>query len=284
MRRKRDFQKTHSLRYLCLIAQMAMMVIFNFTAGIFAMYLYSRSIIRAASVIALSALCHMSYAQTAQVSAGTTPTKRTTEYSWMSVATWDRMHAEDVLVAEHDQVDVLFVGDSITAGWDWQIWEKNFKPLNAANFGIGGDGTANLLWRLQHGTIGKLQPKLIVLLIGVNNFGLYNETPKQAAAGVTAVVKQLQLAWPHSKILLNAVLPFEEKADSPKRAMVTKLNSIIAKLGDDKYIFFKNYGAALLQKDGSISPEIMADFLHPTPKGYQIWADAMLPDIKQLLQ
>lgn len=248
------------------------------------MYLYSRFIIRTASVIALSALCHLGYAQAIQASAGTTPVKRTIEYPWMSVATWDRMHAEDVLVAEHDQVDVLFVGDSITAGWDWQIWEKNFKPLNAANFGIGGDGTANLLWRLQHGAIGQLQPKLIVLLIGVNNFGLYNETPEQAAAGVTAVVTQLQLAWPQSKILLNAVLPFEEKADSPKRAMVKKLNSIIAKLGDNEHIFYKNYGATLLQKDGSISPDIMADFLHPTPKGYQVWADAMLPDIKQLLQ
>jgi lysophospholipase L1-like esterase len=194
------------------------------------------------------------------------------------------MHAEDLLVAQYDHVDVLFVGDSITAGWDWQIWEKNFKPLNAANFGIGGDGTANLLWRLQHGAIGQLQPKLIVLLIGVNNFGLYNETPEQAAAGVTAVIKQLQLAWPTSKILVNAVLPFEEKANSPKRKMVKKLNAIIAKLGDDQQVFFKNYGAKLLQKDGSISVEIMADFLHPTAKGYQIWADAMLPDIQHLLQ
>lgn len=249
------------------------------------MHSRSFSLPRIACALALGAICHLSQALSPESpSGGIIPAKRTMDYPWMTVATWDRMHTEDVLIAEHDQVDVLFVGDSITAGWDWQLWEQHFKPLNAANFGIGGDGTANVLWRLQHGAIGQLQPKLIVLLIGVNNFALYNETPEQVAASVTAVVTQLQLAWPNSKILLNGVLPFKEKADATERTKVKKVNAIIAKLGDDKRIFFKNYGATLLQKDGSISTEIMADFLHPTPKGYQVWADAMLPDIKHLLQ
>ena len=215
---------------------------------------------------------------------GTVPSKRTIEFSWMSVAAWDKMHAEDTIVAQYDTVDLLFVGDSITAGWDWNTWQQNFVPLKAANFGIGGDHTANLLWRLQHGAIGNIQPKLIVLLIGVNNFGHLNESPEQVAAGVAKVVNQLQLAWPNSKILLNAVFPFEQPADSPKRKLVKQLNTLIAKLGDNKKVFFKDYSSLMLQKDGSISPDIMADFLHPTPKGYQVWADAMTPDIKALLQ
>jgi lysophospholipase L1-like esterase len=215
---------------------------------------------------------------------GTIPSKRTIEFSWMSVAAWDKMHAEDTIVAQYDTVDLLFVGDSITAGWDWNIWQQNFVPLKAANFGIGGDHTGNLLWRLQHGAIGNIQPKLIVLLIGVNNFGHLNESPEQVASGVTKVVNQLQLAWPNSKILLNAVFPFEQPADSPKRKLVKQLNKIIAKLGDNKTVFFKNYSLLMLQKDGSISPEIMADFLHPTAKGYQVWADAMKPDILELMK
>lgn len=234
-------------------------------------------------IFSLGTFCQLSNALVPETPSGTTPANRTIEFPWMSVATWNRMHAEDVLVAEHDQVDVLFVGDSITAGWDWHIWENQIKPLKPANFGIGGDGTGNLLWRLQHGAIGQLQPKLIVLMIGVNNFGLYHETPEQIATGVGAVVQQLQLAWPTSKILLNGVLPFEEKSNSPKRELVKKLNAIIATLGDDKHIFFKDYGPIMLQKDGNISTEIMRDFLHPTPKGYQLWADAMLPDIRKLL-
>ena len=230
--------------------------------------------------IALTALGHSSYAQ----DSGTVPVKRAIDYDWMSVATWDKMHAEDVLAAQYDQADVLFVGDSITAGWDWQIWEKNFKPLNAANFGIGGDHTGNVLWRLQHGAIGKLQPKLIVLLIGTNNIGGLQESAEQAANGVTRVVQQLQLAWPNSKILLNAVFPADQDGKSPKRATIKQLNKIIAKLDNKSTVFFKDYGPLLLEKNGDISPEIMADFLHPTAKGYQVWADAMLPDIQQLLK
>jgi lysophospholipase L1-like esterase len=220
----------------------------------------------------------------AQTISGSIPTKRTTEFSWMSVATWDKMHAEDALVAQYDQVDLLFVGDSITAGWDWQIWQKNFAPLKAANFGIGGDHTGNVLWRLQHGAIGNIQPKVIVLLIGVNNFGHLNETPEQVAAGVTKVVQQLQLAWPNSRILLNAVFPFDQNAKSPNRTKVKELNKRISKLQNKNSIVFKDYGSLMLQKDGSISPDIMGDFLHPTTKGYQIWADAMTPDILELLK
>lgn len=248
------------------------------------MTLSTKKLVQLCSGISLALLCQFSSALSPVPPSGLIPTKRTIDYDWMSVAAWDKKHAEDTLVAQYDQVDVLFVGDSITEGWDWQIWEKNFKPLKAANFAIGGDHTGNLLWRLQHGTIGNIQPKLIVLLIGVNNIGALQETPEQAAAGVTKVVQQLQLAWPHSKILLNAVFPFDQAASSDNRRKVKKLNQTIAKLGDNKIIFFKDYGPLLLQQDGSIALEIMADFLHPTPKGYQVWADAMTPDIHALLQ
>lgn len=248
------------------------------------MILHHKNLIRFCSGIALAAVCQFSSALSPTPPNGITPTKRSIDYPWMSVNTWDKMHAEDVLAAQYDSVDVLFVGDSITAGWDWAIWEKNFKPLNAANFGIGGDNTGNVLWRLQHGAVGNLQPKLIVLLIGVNNVGGLQESPEQAADGVTRVVQQLQLAWPNSKILLNAVFPFDQDAKSPNRAKVKQLNKIIGKLGNNKTIFFKDYGPLLLAKDGSIPADIMKDFLHPTPKGYEIWANAMTPDIEALLK
>lgn len=220
----------------------------------------------------------------ADVPAGAKPAKRTQDFPWMSVAAWERMHAEDALVARHDAVEVLFVGDSITAGWDSSLWQQHFAPLKAANFGIGGDHTGNMLWRLQHGAIGNLKPKLVVVLAGVNNFGHLEETPEQIALGVASVVAQLQLAWPESRILLNGVFPFEESAKSPRRQQVKKLNELLAALGDDKKVFFKDYGGLFLAPDGSISAELMGDFLHPTTKGYEVWASAMLPDIRKLLQ
>jgi len=99
-----------------------------------------------------------------------TPAPRTVEYPWMSIARWQAMFQEDIEVAETGKVDLLFVGDSITEGWNKKIWDKSFGKWKTANFGIGGDHTGNVLWRLDNGQAGKLSPKLVVLTIGVNNF------------------------------------------------------------------------------------------------------------------
>lgn len=215
---------------------------------------------------------------------GTNPTPRTKEFSWMSIDTWNKMYVEDIAVAEQGGVDLLFVGDSITAGWNGDIWQKNFAQYHPANFGIGGDHTGNLLWRLKYGHAEKLKPKIVVLLIGVNNFGHLNETPKQVADGIKACVTLLRKIYPDAKILVNGIFPFEEQATSPKRDMVKEANLLVVKLNDNKHIFVKDYGSLFLQADGSISKEVMGDFLHPTAKGYQIWVDAMLPDIQQLMK
>lgn len=233
-------------------------------------------------LITLAITCSTSFA--ADLSQGVIPQKRAQDFDWMSITDWDRYHAEDVLIAEHHKVDVLFIGDSITAGWDWALWEKYFKPLNAANFAIGGDNTGNVLWRLQHGTVGNIRPKLIVVLVGVNNLGGLQETPEQAAEGVTRVVSQLQLAWPNSKILLQAVLPADQKTGTPLREKINALNKLIRPLGDNKTVFFKDYSAVMLEKNGEVSPKIMADFLHPTPEGYARWANVLAPDVNALLK
>jgi lysophospholipase L1-like esterase len=215
---------------------------------------------------------------------GVVPVKRTQEFSWMSVADWDRQHAEDVLVAQFDRIDVLFIGDSITAAWDPAVWTQSFAPLKAANFAIGGDHTGNVLWRLQHGAIGNLKPKLVVLLMGVNNFGHLNEMPAQVAQGVGAVVRQIQLAWPQSKILLNAILPYEADAKSSKRTQVKLANTLIAHLADGQTIIYKDYGHLFLDKTGNITADTMPDYLHPSAQAYRVWAQALLPDIQALLR
>jgi lysophospholipase L1-like esterase len=214
---------------------------------------------------------------------GTNPTPRTKEFSWMSIDAWNKMYTEDIAVADQGGVDLLFVGDSITAGWNWDIWQKNFSQYHPANFGIGGDHTGNLLWRLKYGHAEKLKPKAVVLLIGVNNFGHLNETPKQVADGIKACVTLLRKIYPNAKILVNGVFPFEEQATNPKRELVKEANALVAKLNDNKHIFVKDYGSIFLQADGSISKDVMGDFLHPSAKGYQIWVDAMLPDIQKLM-
>jgi lysophospholipase L1-like esterase len=97
-------------------------------------------------------------------------------------------------------------------------------------------------------------------------------------------VVRVRKLYPDARILLNGVLPYEQSAKSPKRAQIVELNRMIATMDDGRNIFFRDYGALFLQPDGDMSREVMADFLHPTAKGYQIWSDAMLPDIKKLMQ
>jgi lysophospholipase L1-like esterase len=215
---------------------------------------------------------------------GIIPSPRTIEYSWMSIASWNKMHAEDVAVAEHGNVDLLFVGDSITAGLSDELLNTYFPQLHLANFGVGGDHTGNLLWRLQHGHADRLKPKVVILLIGVNNFGHLNETPAQVFSGVEAIVKLLRKLYPKAKIVVNGIFPFEESPHSEKRKLVAEANTMIATLNDDYSIFVKNYGPLFLQADGAISQEIMGDFLHPTQKGYQLWLNAMQPDIQKLIE
>lgn len=209
---------------------------------------------------------------------------RTQEYPWMTVERWKRMHQEQLALADKGNVDLMFLGDSITEGWPREVWNASFGAYKAANFGIGGDNTGNLLWRLQDKRMARLSPKAIVLLIGVNNIGLCGEQPEQVFTGITALVAALRKQYPDARILLNAVLPTGELAQSERRQKVVKLNKMVATLDDGRKVVFRDYGASFVRPDGSIGTDIMGDHLHLTNKGYGIWADAMLPDVKKLMQ
>jgi lysophospholipase L1-like esterase len=215
---------------------------------------------------------------------GLTPAPRQKDYPWMSIARWQQFYDEDVAVADKGGVDLLFVGDSITEMWNQAVFERAFGAWRTANFGVGGDHTGNLLWRLQNGHAEKLRPKAVVLTIGVNNFGFCDATPEQAYQGVKAVVELLRKIYPDARILLNAVLPYGQYTHSPQRIKVVELNRMVAGLNDGQHVFYQDYGLFFLQPDGDMAVEVMGDFLHPTPKGYQIWADAMLPAVRKLME
>ncbi|NHZ81791.1 mucin-desulfating sulfatase [Massilia sp. CCM 8695] len=209
---------------------------------------------------------------------------RTQQYPWMSIGRWQRMHEDQLALADKGDVDLMFIGDSITEGWPRAIREANFGGYKAGNFGIGGDNTGNVLWRLQDKRMAKLRPKAIVLLIGVNNLGLCGEKPEQIFSGIQAVVAALRKQYPDARILLNAVLPTGELAASERRQNVVTLNKMVATLGDGRHVVFRDYGASFVRPDGSIGTDIMGDHLHLTQKGYVIWADVMLPDVQTLMK
>jgi lysophospholipase L1-like esterase len=201
---------------------------------------------------------------------------------------WRRMHDAYVERAKHKDIELLFLGDSITQGWnDNETWKRYYGARKAANFGLGGDHTQHLLWRIQNGAIEGLNPKVVVLLIGTNNIGA--NTPEEIAVGIKAIVKTLRAKLPHSKLLLLGVLPRgvyrdkslkEDKLD-PRPAQI---NVLIQSLDDGTMIRYLDIGSAFLNDAGQPAKAWMPDFLHLSPEGYRRWADAMEPTLWQMLE
>jgi lysophospholipase L1-like esterase len=194
-----------------------------------------------------------------------------------------KQHESFVAIAKKGNVELLFLGDSITAGWNGQkaIWEKAFGAYQPANFGIGGDRTQHVLWRIENGELDGIKPKVAVVMIGTNNSG--SDPAAAIAKGVTKIVETIRTKSPSTKVLLLAVFPRGEKPN-PQREKLKEVNSTIAKLDDGKHVFFLDIGSKFLQQDGTLPKDVMPDFLHLSAKGYQIWADAITPKLAELLK
>jgi lysophospholipase L1-like esterase len=195
-----------------------------------------------------------------------------------------QLHESFVERAKKGDVDVLFLGDSITQGWGGakEVWEIAFGKLKPANFGIGGDRTEHIMWRITEGKeLEGIQPKVVVLMIGTNNMG--SNSAEQIAEGVTAIVKELNHQRPHTKILLLGIFPRSAKATDAVREKIKDCNQRIAKLDDGKLVHYLDIGGKFLETDGSLSKEVMPDYLHLSKKGYQIWADAIKEELGKLL-
>lgn len=181
---------------------------------------------------------------------------------------------DDDILNMDGKIDVVFAGDSITARWRAsENWKKHWGGYHAVNMGIGGDRTQNLLWRLQNGDLDGYQAKLFVVMIGTNNLWAHDSNPADTAAGVKAVLELIQQKQPQAKILLMSLLPVGEQ-DNPGRERRAATNQIISKFagGNIEYV---DVWDRFLEADGTISKEVMRDFLHLTPKGYDIWAEAI---------
>jgi beta-glucosidase len=178
--------------------------------------------------------------------------------------------------AAKGNVDLLFIGDSITQGWEGagkEAWAKAYGSRNAMNAGIGGDRTQHILWRLDNGNVDGLSPKLAVLMIGTNNSGA--NTSADIAAGVKAIVEKLRTKLPETKILVLGIFPRGPDAENKQRKVNIGANEIIKTLADGKMVEYFDISDKFLATDGTLSKEVMPDLLHLSPKGYQIWADAI---------
>jgi lysophospholipase L1-like esterase len=207
-------------------------------------------------------------------------------------AKWVARHEGFVAEAQKGGIDILFLGDSITDFWrnkGSNVWNQYYSPRHAANFGISGDRTQHVLWRIANGELDGIKPRVVVLMIGTNNTGKEKDTGKtrntvpETIAGVQAVVRELRAKLPASKILLLAIFP-RGTLDDPQRAQVALINTVIAKLHDGQMVKYLDLNPKFLEADGTLPRSIMPDLLHPNEKGYQIWAEAMEPTLAEMLK
>jgi len=211
-------------------------------------------------------------------------------------AGFQRAHQGNVEIAKKGDIDVLFMGDSITDWWrnpgrgtpindaipygGKAVFDKHFGAWKVANFGIAGDTTQGVLWRLENGEGEGYQPKVIMLMIGTNNTG--QNSPPEITMGVADIVFELRKDFPNAKILLLGIFP---RGGGPTlKAKIDEINKNISALNDNQHVFYMDIGPLFLAADGSIPKEIMSDGLHPTSKGYEIWANAVQDKLTSLMQ
>src|SRR5262245_3184462 len=200
-------------------------------------------------------------------------------------------HQQLLVKASHGGIDVYFLGDSITRRWGaieypefLANWKTNFFGWNAANFGWGADLIEHMLWRLEHGELDGVHPKIIVVLAGINNVGTGpggEAKVENITRGLQALVNLCQQKAPKAVIILTALFPRNDNmAVIPT---INRINDNLAKMADGKKVRYLNVNDKLADKDGKLFEGISKDKLHPSLKGYQIWADGLKPIFTEIL-
>ncbi|WP_395734468.1 platelet-activating factor acetylhydrolase IB subunit [Prosthecobacter sp.] len=212
---------------------------------------------------------------------------------------WVKRHESFNEISKKGEAQLVFLGDSITQGWEGngkEVWAKTWAPYKAANFGIGGDRTEHVIWRLQNGNFDGIKPKLVVLMIGTNNTGhqgrpaaehggvAYASSAEQTAEGVKVILDILNKKLPETKVLLLGIFPRGATKEDAMRVQNVATNNLISGFADSKRVFYMDIGNTFLKPDGTLPKEIMPDLLHLSAQGYQMWTDAIEGKVKELMK
>ncbi len=225
---------------------------------------------------------------TAMVNSALVPVPKLEEDSY----DWYARHEAILRIGRRVNPEIVLIGDSITHFWSGEpkdypsargplAWERAFGQFRTLNLGFGWDRVQNVLWRLDHGEFDGLHPRLVILNIGTNNLtGTANareNTPVEIVEGIGEIVRRLRTFVPNVRIIQMGVFPRGQSPTDDFRPKIAEINRLLSLTTAQRRVEFLDIGSRMLQPDGSISPEIMDDFTHPTEKGYQIWANAIAP-------
>lgn len=197
---------------------------------------------------------------------------------------WQQRHAAMNARVQQGDVDLLFIGDSITHGWEGagsETWNQYYADRKAVNLGISGDRTQHVIWRLENGNLEGISPKLAVLMIGTNNY--QSNTAEEIGAGMARIIEILRGRFPECKVLLLAIFPRMEKPGAEREKLALASAFAAEQTAKDPMVHFLDIGPRFLAEDGTLPKDIMPDFLHPNEKGYRIWAEAIEAHLATML-
>ena len=253
----------------------------------------SRFVVPLVVCLFITAFCPSGLAQSPAPAVAVAPADASMAAPKKGSAYFFELHESFLKRAKAGPIGVLFLGDSITEGWTKapHIWEHYFGKYQPANFGIGGDRTQHVIWRIENGELDGIAPKVVVLMLGTNNTG--DNTAEEIAAADRKIVGLIQQHLPETKIILLAIFPRGPRKNrdgtpepwEKKMAIIHAVNADLAKLDDGKRIRFLDINAHFMANDGTTVPNIiMPDQLHPNVAGYQLWAEAIEPLLAEMMK
>ena len=189
---------------------------------------------------------------------------------------WMSRHQDILQREDKGKTGLIFIGNSIIHHWedtDIDSWNEFYGKMNPINMGFGGDQTQHVLWRLDHGELEGINPKVAVIIIGTNNVSS-GHTPEMIAEGVSMIVARVRKHLPATKILLLAIFPRDELHSHPRKVN-TEASRLFSGIADQKSIFFLDLNHIYLDSKGNIPKSLMPDKLHPSAEGYRLWGEAM---------
>lgn len=201
---------------------------------------------------------------------------------------WNVRHLKCLERARAGGIELVFLGDSITQGWEdvgRLVWTRHYAHRAPLNLGFSGDCTEHALWRMNEGReLEGLSPRATVVLLGTNNTGHRMDPVADVAAGMSAILAQLTSKLPRARILLLGIFPCGSKPTDPRRIRNAEINAEYAKRADGRRVVYADLGAAFLEPDGTLPRAVMPDLLHLSAEGYRRWAEAMEPHLAPLLE
>jgi beta-glucosidase len=194
-------------------------------------------------------------------------------------AYWAGTVKQQAETMKQSQAKIIFIGDSLTEGWDKAVWQMRIAPAKALNFGIGGEGPQHVLWRLEHGILEGTSPETVVLMIGINNFWRHFSTA-DTTRGIEAIVERIHTRHPTTRIVLLGLLPVYEAA-SPIRPWIAEINGGLKKLDGRNKVEFFDLSAGFLEADGNQRLQLyQEDHLHLSKAGYVVLTRELTPVLK----